>query len=595
MENILLVFLNNLKDIEGLNKIIDEFDKRGYKMYLYDSIKDTDFDFTELPDIIQFYKNQFKNINKIVILSNLRDLIFVWYRCYNSIVDDCVYFLDEEENRYFDLKDRHFDFYYSLSNFSNIDNETIEGKIYLSTKDKMHPRYRHKYLDSITNLDYINKTQKRKIKKKYLFNKYEYLFDLNDIKYVSEKTAIKDIKAIKDINHSILENRNFRILVYKGQSQYDVLRVMSDKVIDELRKLGHEVIVIDFLSKNWLQKLNEEFVKKPDFVFSFNAIGIDLKLNNGESIYDELNVPFIGYMVDHPVSLNERIKSKVKNAIFIFCDEENIEYMDSNYPGIKSVFLPLMALSSGEGNIRTKDREIDILFAGSLKNPLDIKESWQTYDSNLTNILECTIDKFLSMPNCLMSHIVEDSIVSYKRKLEEKDYLKLKEVIYFNIENYVRNYRRYELLSELAKAKLTVHCYTNNIDELQKINIYNTFRIEHSVPFADLLKLLGNSKIVVNISAQIFSGISERVLSSMINGAIALTDNNYYIDKEFHNGYDILLYDKDQMSAVSSIIKNYINNQKKLQEISSNGMCKAQQGYNPNVFVKKVLDLFNSI
>lgn len=586
LDNVLIVFLDKLTDIEGFNKIIEGFDKHKYKMYLYNNIKDTDFDFTELPDIVEYYKKQNKNVNKVVVLSNLRDLTLVWYRCYNSVVDDFIYFVDKEQQNYFDKEDKHYSFYCTLSNFKNIDNEIVEGKVYLNRFDEIYTKYKHEYLEYITHFDYMNKTNKRSIKKKYLFNGYEYLFDLNDSEYQLQKVDVKEIEQ------DISKNKALKILVYKGQSQYDVLRIMSDNIVNEFRSLGHEVIVIDFLSKDWLNTINEAFTNRIDFVISFNAIGIDLQLNNGDSIYDKFNIPFIGYMVDHPVSLNERIKSKVKNAIFLFCDEENIDYMKSNYPGIKSVFVPLMGFASNNEIIDFKDRKIDILFAGSLINPKEIKDSWQNYDSDLTNILESISDKFLSVPNYALSNIVEYSIRAYKDRLEESDYLKLKEIVYFNIENYVRNYRRYELLNELAKAKLAVHCYTNNIEELNRINIYNTFTIEHSVPFEDLLKVLNSSKIVVNISAQLYSGISERVLSSMANGAVALTDNNNYIDKEFHNGHDILIYDKDQISKVPSIIKDYLNDHKRLEEISFNGMCEAQQNYSPKGFAKKILDIF---
>ena len=133
MDNILLIFLNDLERVEEFNEIIDKFDKDGYKMYLLDNIKEDEyFFFDSLPNLVEIYKNEHENINKVVVLSNSRDLIFSWYRCYNSIVDDYIYFIDEDEKNYFIPEDRHFDFYYNLYEFSEINRETVEGKIYLN-------------------------------------------------------------------------------------------------------------------------------------------------------------------------------------------------------------------------------------------------------------------------------------------------------------------------------------------------------------------------------------------------------------------------------------------------------------------------------
>ena len=105
LDNILLVFLNDLERVDEFNEIIDEFDKNGYSMYLLDNIKEDEyFSIDILPTMVETYKNQHKNANKVVVLSNSRDLIFSWFRCYNSLVDDFVYFIDEDEKIIFYLQ-----------------------------------------------------------------------------------------------------------------------------------------------------------------------------------------------------------------------------------------------------------------------------------------------------------------------------------------------------------------------------------------------------------------------------------------------------------------------------------------------------------
>ena len=145
MDNILLIFLNDLERVEEFNEIIDKFDKNGYKMYLLDNIRKDDH-------------------------FSSRDLIFSWYRCYNSVVDDYIYFIDEDEKNYFLPSDRHFNFYYNLYEFNGIDKETVEGKIYLSKKDRAVLSICHgrKCLDYFSNFDFFNKNIKKHLNKKLI-------------------------------------------------------------------------------------------------------------------------------------------------------------------------------------------------------------------------------------------------------------------------------------------------------------------------------------------------------------------------------------------------------------------------------------------
>ena len=83
-----------------------------------------------LPVVVANYRAEYENINKIVVLTNSRDLIFSWYRCYNSVVDDFIYFIDKDEKNYFDADDKHYKFYHSLSQFKGIEGETVEGDLY---------------------------------------------------------------------------------------------------------------------------------------------------------------------------------------------------------------------------------------------------------------------------------------------------------------------------------------------------------------------------------------------------------------------------------------------------------------------------------
>ena len=265
MDNILLIFLNDLERVNEFNEIIDEFDKNGYAMYLLDNIKaDEYFSFDSLPNLVENYKNEHKNVNKVVVLSNSRDLIFSWYRCYNSVVDDYLYFIDEDEKNYFIPSDRHFNFYYNLYEFNGIDKETVEGKIYLNINFSNYKKIID-FLVKENNLRFFNclndsyfqisKKNKKQLSKKYIFDGYEYLFGINNVSKYEKINMVKNFEREFVINEVFLKNAiknhyiipyltilfykageqaltNFLLLLFKNLKEID--KKVQKEVFDEL-------------------------------------------------------------------------------------------------------------------------------------------------------------------------------------------------------------------------------------------------------------------------------------------------------------------------------------------------------------------------
>lgn len=562
MDNILLIFLNDLERVEEFNEIIDKFDKNGYKMYLLDNIrKDDHFSFEDLPNLVEFYKSEHENANKIVVLSNSRDLIFSWYRCYNSVVDDYIYFIDEDEKNYFLPSDRHFNFYYNLYEFNGIDKETVEGKIYLSKKDRAVLSICHgrKCLDYFSNFDFFNKNIKKHLNKKYIFNGFEYSFNSNNKRWESIKIG----------------KFNKRIVFIKGQSQYDVLRIATDYKVEFYKELGFEVDILDFLGPNIVCNINETIInKKCDFIYAANCIGIDVELNDGRNLYDALDVPFLGTLGDHPVNQLSRIISSPQKTLFTCLDKENIEYFKKYFPNKK------IALSNCSGyrsvNYKEKkfsDRKIDVLFAGSLKDPIGIKKSWSNLDKKLQLIMNDLLSLAIKEKN-LINIDNEISKMFIKYNIKNSD-LNFRAFIHSEVERYVRVYKRYELIKKIGESDLSVLCI-GNVKEYNKLNKSGKLILKDRVNYETLLEMMNDSKMVLNITGHLYNGITERVLSAMINGAVAITEEDRFTKKHFKDGENIILYNFD---TVVDKIKYCMDNIDKLEKVALNGQKEAISKY----------------
>ncbi|MDR1702772.1 MAG: hypothetical protein LBR56_08340, partial [Sporomusaceae bacterium] len=57
------------------------------------------------------------------------------------------------------------------------------------------------------------------------------------------------------------ERTRMNIILYKGQSKYDVLRFFIDEMASAFIKLGHKTTIIDLLAKDWPSKLHKTLVQ----------------------------------------------------------------------------------------------------------------------------------------------------------------------------------------------------------------------------------------------------------------------------------------------------------------------------------------------
>lgn len=112
--------------------------------------------------------------------------------------------------------------------------------------------------------------------------------------------------------------------------------------------------------------------------------------------------------------------------------------------------------------------------------------------------------------------------------------------------------------------------------------------ITGSVDFSQTVDLIANSKMVLNIMAW-EDGIHDRVLSTMKNGSICITNSNSYIDAHFQDGENILLFDLEKLDMLPAKINTLLNNQTKAKLIAYAGYLKVCSDFTWESFVKKYI------
>lgn len=337
MVNLLIAIPYKIQNLHEWERIISLFDEKEYFIYEIEGVNSNNFDLGSLINVVEQYKTLHDNINKIVVLSNLKEFIFSWYRCYNSLVDDYVYCVEDESISFFCMEDETLPLYYNLYEFNRIEFEKTEGKIYINRSlEKNEPVYYYKkYFKCFYDFDYFDKKRKDKINKKYELNGLEYCFTIDsEIKY--ETTIILDrfqvdSKVMNRISCLMGDGCSVLNKYFSGNELSEKCLIEATSILknldEKLTELSNdEKRQIEFIIKN--QMLKADYCDKFKIFLGSILYCITSKENYIEFILNMLlnsteltkyNKFFVYYqcvryiMVNKSVSIDTR---KIRNSVF---------------------------------------------------------------------------------------------------------------------------------------------------------------------------------------------------------------------------------------------------------------------------------------
>lgn len=273
MDNVLLVFPYKVDTNQDFEKLLDRFDRQGFTIHNFNNINPNAFDLNILPSIIDEVQDYHKSqINKMCVLSNIKEILLSWYRCYNSIVDDFFLFLDGKSIYY----DERNELGKLLSNFCTMENETTEGKIYINLNWRNYKTIfnflavnnNFKYFSEIDEYDFNKpKTQKQPIIKVYRYNGQKYSFGT----YSGENIKCDEISFEKKINPVIELNNEFINNIFANPYFLKYI------CVELYKQLPPQFNNLTFIS---LQNLSEDIKQKiyNDFEAYITGHGIDFHM-----------------------------------------------------------------------------------------------------------------------------------------------------------------------------------------------------------------------------------------------------------------------------------------------------------------------------
>lgn len=372
-----------------------------------------------------------------------------------------------------------------------------------------------------------------------------------------------------------------RVVLVKGQSTYDALRVFIDDLAAAFAARGYEPVVIDLLGPDPSGDVDRAAAAGGvSLVFTFNILG-EYRDRRGWTLGQIFGAPHVVQHVDYPLTNAQRLDRTAPETALLFVDETHAHAVRSVYGAERFPYLgfsPHAAIGApslaGETLEAFAARPIPILFTGSFYKPADT--AWPQLDRRAKAIFERALDIAMGVEWIPALDALDRALTESGRDPETCDLAPLRRHASL-IHEHVRSHRRFELLKQAAKLGLPLHVYGAGYER----HLYRFKNIiyggEADLPLASAL--MRQSRVVLNVNANFGAGSHERPLSAMLAGAAAASDHSRFYAEQFVPGREIALYRWSSLASDLAEIGRLAEDPQAAYAIAAAGRARVMAGH----------------
>ena len=235
-------------------------------------------------------------------------------------------------------------------------------------------------------------------------------------------------------------------------------------------------------------------------------------------------------------------------------------------------------LDYGSYLLPIKDREMDVTFIGNyipVQNLLSKMDFGEDFKFNQVKQILVLLSKNKKASfEEILRQFLDDEKIEYS---EEEFPEKVEELSTINL--CLRTIYREKLIRTITNADIKIHVFGDDWDSFKCDKPWNIIRSAERIETGEAVKVIQNSKISLNSMPLLKNGVHERVLTAMLQKAVALTDTNEYIEENFNKGKELVTYDLTKISKIPKKITELLDNNTLMQSIADRGYIRASSDY----------------
>lgn len=375
---------------------------------------------------------------------------------------------------------------------------------------------------------------------------------------------------------------------------YESNEVFLSEMEEELKKLGCEVIICEALDEKTGQ---EEFAKLVgasfDAIIDFNSMLPLAQLADGTPLLDKIHAPFFNYIVDHPMFHHRALEVPLKNYHLICIDRKHALYARECYPHLKTItFLPLAA-TKALIPVDYEHKKTDILFSGTYMPSKEHYDKIMTFPQEQRENTLRIIDRMLENHSKTLEDIVREYYQEKGVILKGKE-LRDTMLTYYRADYFVRTYYRENLIGGLLKEGLYLEVLGSDWENYHT-KYENRLKVREGVGYALSLQMIAKAKILLSVQPLFKDGIHDRVFSAMANHAVAVTDTSIYMEEEFEDDKDIILYQPNDISSLAKRLEMCLQCPEKMRNIVESGYKKVMERHTWEVRMRQFVQIIQNL
>lgn len=365
------------------------------------------------------------------------------------------------------------------------------------------------------------------------------------------------------------------------------LNHFSNELSREFERMGIETKILDLNSSNadYELFLREKF----DAAVCYNSIGT-FTAGNSElmGIYDELDIPVINILMDHPMNLSYCMKQHPAKYIQFSPDEEHVKYAKKYYDLENCFFLPHMA---SEIQRREEiDKDIEVLFPAALVQCNELyKKIQDTFQSNsfMLKVVLDLLEFLIANPQYTMEAALEVCLKNIGVELSLKQFAVMMSGIK-DADLFIRMYFREKVILELSKTGRPIVVVGRGWDASSAIKQSNIKWLP-SISFSDVFSYMERSKVTLTVMPWFKAGTHDRIFNSLLHNSCPLTDESRWLTAHLAPNQECAYFSLDSLANIGNTLEELLGSEDVRKTIIENGRKKVEENYTSRNIAQQIV------
>ncbi len=362
------------------------------------------------------------------------------------------------------------------------------------------------------------------------------------------------------------------ILIYRGSDLcYSILDTFARYMGDALEALGQKVEYFD-VSTQPIEALAAYMKRRYKAVIGMQTDMFSLKWQDGRFAHDGIAAPKYQFVFDHPIRMIEHLQ-KVPRNLCILVPDGNYQKFIEEYYGHPSRFHPPGGRVAPGGSIYTQ-KEYELVFLGSYYDgPIGDLQAVRSMDKKRAYfvnryILYMRRDLRMTPEEALKRTLADYGIACDKE--EFKQIMHRERWVTYCLSYHYRNKVIWRLLNE----GISIHVFGDTWKQSPMWG--HPLLIWHeAVMGEEALEVYAKAKMSLNIMTWHKDGFTERIANAMLQKSVVVTDRTTYLEENFENGRELLMFDLGHLEELPGQIKELLSNEEKRAQIAECAYRKA--------------------